>query len=436
MKIALIGYDTEGKASYEYYAAAGHDVTICDQNPAVEVPAGVATQLGDNYLQDLARFDVIVRTAGLHPDKILNANPTVADKITSCTNEFMEVSPCRNMIGVTGTKGKGTTSSLIAAMLQAAGKRVHIGGNIGVPALSLLKDDIGPEDWIVLELSSFQLIDIKHSPRLAACLMVVPEHLDWHASLEEYVSAKQNLFRRQTADDVAVYYADNERSTEIASAGLATKIPYFRLPGAVIRDNNIVMNEQVICGASEVRLRGAHNLQNICAALTVVWQITQDVEALRQTLTTFAGLEHRLELVRTVNSVSYYDDSFGTTPETATVAIEAFAEPKVVILGGSDKGASYDALAQTVASTSIRKALVIGDQAARMQAALEAAGFTNYEPGGDSMPEIVAKAALVAEPGDVVLLSPGCASFGMFKNYKDRGNQFKTAVQSLAAAGE
>lgn len=437
MNIAIIGFDLEGRATYEYFKReGGHQITICDQNMSVTVPDGLPAQLGDSYLDNLNVFDCIVRTPGLHPQKILNKNPGIAGKITTQTNLFFEHSPTANIIGVTGTKGKGTTSSLITTLLQAAGKTVHLGGNIGVPALQLLLDGVSTEDYVVLELSSFQLIDLKHSPHVAACLMVMPEHLNWHADLQEYYQAKQQLFRWQTGDDTAIYYAANDQSADIASAGSGAKVPYMQAPGALVEDNIISIQGQAICNIGELQLVGKHNWQNVCAALTVAWQITQDVAALRQALISFKGLEHRLELVRELSEVRYYDDSFGTTPETAVVAIEAFMEPKVIILGGSDKGASYDDLAIAVKAGNVRKALLIGDQADRIQAALDAAGFTDYQPGGDNMEEIVHMAQLISQPGDVVLLSTACASFGMFKNYKDRGDQFKAAVQSLVPVAQ
>ncbi|HVW23184.1 MAG TPA: UDP-N-acetylmuramoyl-L-alanine--D-glutamate ligase [Candidatus Saccharimonadales bacterium] len=432
MKIAIAGFDVEGRASYDYFLAQGeHDITILDQNPLLAVPNGVPSVLGENYLDDLNRFDLIVRTPGLQPRRILNKNPEVTGKITTQINEFMRVSPTRQIIGVTGTKGKGTTSTLIARMLEAAGKKVHLAGNIGVPALSLLSD-IKADDWVVLELSSFQLIDLHLSPHIAVCLMVVPEHLDWHTDVQEYYTAKSQLFVRQTPEDTAIFYANNDVSRQIANVGSGQKVPYFAPPGASIIDGAIQIGGKTICLTSELKLLGEHNWQNVCAAVTAVWQVTQDTKAIKEVLTSFAGLPFRLEFVRELDNVKYYNDSFGTTPETATVAIKAFAQPKVVILGGSDKGASYDELAKTVASSSIRKVLLIGDQAQRIQTALEGASFHDFQPGGANMTEIVANARAAAMPGDVVILSPACASFGMFKNYKDRGNQFNQAVAALA----
>ncbi len=432
MKIAIIGAVTEGLASYRYFTARGDDVTICDQNEKLSVPEAAQTVLGPNYLDNLGRFDLIVRTAGMNPSIILDKNPDVGNKITSQINEFLANCPTSNIIGVTGTKGKGTTATLITKMLEAAGKKVHLGGNIGVPVFDFI-NEVHPEDWVVLELSSFQLIDCRHSPHIAICLMVVPEHLDWHEDFEEYVAAKQQLFINQSEEDVAIYYALNEDSESIASASEGKLIPYYKQPGASVNRDQIVINKQAICSIDEIGLLGKHNWQNVCAAVTAVWQISQNVEAMRSVITTFKGLEHRLELVRELDGVKYYDDSFGTTPETAMVAIKAFDQPKVVILGGSDKGSTYDKLAKVVAdNNNVRSVLLIGEMSERIQRSLDKAGFKNYVSGGQNMKDIVSKARSLAQSGDVVLLSTGCASFGMFENYKDRGEQFKKIVQSLA----
>ncbi len=439
MKIAIVGFATEGVVSAAYFAAQGHSVTVCDQNTAVVVPEAYEPQLGDDYLANLDRFDVVVRSAGINPSVLLGVNPNIESKITTAVDEFLRVCPTKNVIGITGTKGKGTTSTLTAKMLEAAGKTVWLGGNIGCSPLEFI-GEIKPDDWVVLELSSFQLCDVRHSPHIAMCLMVVPEHLNWHADMAEYTAAKSRLFLQQNRDDVAIYFAESEVSTEIASQSHGQKIPYFQTPGAFVENGTITISGAEICTTSELKLLGKHNWQNACAATTAVWQALQPTipgeintvkTAIRDVLTTFSGLEHRLEFVRELDRVSYYDDSFGTTPETAIVAIEAFAQPKVVILGGSDKGAPYDELARAVASNDVRKALLIGDQAGRIQAALERVGFRDFIPGGESMTAIISSARSCAEPGDVVLLSTGCASFGMFENYKDRGNQFKQVLQSL-----
>lgn len=432
MKIAILGYGLQGRAAYEYWRE-GNEITVCDANEQLELPDGVAGKLGNAYLQGLDRFDLIVRSPSIHPSDITAANtPAILEKVTTVTNEFFKVCPTEKIIGVTGTKGKGTTSTLIAKMLEADGQRVHLGGNIGTPPLDMLQGDIKADDWVVLELANFQLIDLKYSPHIALCLMVVPEHLDWHADTDEYFTAKTQLFRYQDDGDYAIYYAENETSERIASTGSGWKIPYMAAPGARVEDGQIIVDDQTICPVSELKLLGQHNWQNACAAVTAVWKISQNVEAIRSVLTTFTGLEHRLELVRELNGVRYYNDSFGTTPETATVAVQAFEAPEVLILGGSDKGADYTELAQVVAAGNIRKVLLIGEQAERIGQALQAAGVTDTTPGGQNMDEIVATARAAAQPGDVVILSPACASFDMFENYKDRGEKFKKAVTALS----
>lgn len=430
MKIAIVGFDREGRATYEFFKGKGHDITVCDQNEQMELPDDVSTKLGSGYLDGLGVFDTIVRTPGLHPSKILEKNPDVGDKITSGTNIFFENAPTKNIIGITGTKGKGTTSTLISQMLEADGKHVKLGGNIGVPPLTFL-GELTADSWVVLELSSFQLIDLKRSPHIATVLMVEPEHLDWHEDMEEYIAAKQQLFIHQKPEDVAVYFADNDNSLSIADASEGKLVPYFAGPGAEVIDEGIVIDGNVVCNVNELKLLGKHNWQNACAAVTTVWHVTQNVGAIRSVLTTFSGLEHRLEFVREVGGVRYYDDSFGTTPQTAQVAIEAFTEPKVVILGGSDKGTPFDGLAETISQNDVRAAVIIGDMGPVIAGELKKRGYTAIHDGGDSMTSIVKTARQLAEPGDVVLLSTGCASFDMFKNYKDRGDQFVQSVQAL-----
>jgi len=430
MNVAIVGFDIEGKSSYEYCRARGDQITICDQNQELVVPEGVPSQLGENYLDNLDRFDLILRTPGLHPAKILAKNPGVQDKITSQLNLFFEASPTKNIIGITGTKGKGTTTSLVTEMLRAAGKDIYLGGNIGVPPLTFI-DKLTTDSWVVLELSSFQLIDCRHSPHIAAVLMVVPEHLDWHEDFEEYIAAKQQLFIHQDSSDTAIYYAHNENSESIADASEGTLIPYYEQPGAVVDGDNISIDGTVVCQTDDVRLHGEHNLQNVCAAVTTAWQVTQDVSAIKQAIRDFTGLEHRLEFVREAAGVAYYNDSFGTTPETAMVAIQAFTEPKIVILGGSDKGARFDELAKVVAGGNVRAVVVIGLMGPVIAEALRARGYDAIIEGSRDMDSIVKQAQAAAEPGDVVLLSTACASFDMFKNYKDRGQQFKQTVNAL-----
>lgn len=434
MKIAILGFGDQGKSAYEYWGRPENEITICDSSHEVSLPKNVQSQLGVDYLKNLERFDLIVRSPSIHPKDIEASSPGVSGKTTSVTNEFFRICPTKNIIGVTGTKGKGTTSTLITKMLTAAGKRVHLGGNIGVPPLEMLKNDIQPDDWVVLELANFQLIDLKYSPHIAVCLMIASEHQDWHKDFEEYTTAKQQLFSHQTENDIAVYNADDQNSVKIAFATHGTTIGYMHPTGAFVEYPNIKIYDEIICAVQEIKLLGQHNWQNVCASVTAVWQVTQDVEAIRSVVTTFSGMENRLELIRDLDGVKYYNDSFGTTPETAIVAIEAFTEPKVLILGGSDKGADFTALARTIVKSNVRYAIIIGDTGPKIATAIEATGSELPHAVFQSitMKEIVTMAKDRAEAGDVVLLSTGCASFGLFKNYKDRGEQFNEAVRQLS----
>jgi UDP-N-acetylmuramoylalanine--D-glutamate ligase len=431
MKIAILGYSLEGRSSYEYFTAqGGHELTICDENSQLEMPPGVQSVLGSGYLDNLDRFDLLVRTAGLPPQAILDKNPGVAAKITSNMNEFLKACPTKKVIGVTGTKGKGTTSTLISLMLKAAGTPAELGGNIGLPALNLLPN-LTSDSWVVLELSSFQLIDLQTSPHIAVCLMVVPEHLDWHAGTDEYIQAKSQLFTHQSVEDIAIYFAENETSKQLAAVSSGHKIPYYAPPGAFVENGVIMIDGQEIGKTKELKLLGKHNWQNVCAAVTATWQATQDVEALRSVLTTFNGLEHRLEMVRELDGVTYYDDSYGTAPETAMVAIEAFEQPVIAILGGRSKGIPFDDLAQFVVKHNLKQVLAIGETGPEITALLRKHGYKNTTEGGSTIEEIVKQARQLAAPGDVVLLSTACTSFDMFKNYKQRGELFTKAVQAL-----
>jgi UDP-N-acetylmuramoylalanine--D-glutamate ligase len=434
MKIAILGYGAQGRSAHDYWRD-GNEITVCDQNEYIELPDDVAAQLGPDHLKHLDGFDVIVRSPFVHPRDIVAANSdAILEKVTTVTNEFLRVCPTTNVIGVTGTKGKGTTSTLIAHMLASAGKTVHLGGNIGIPPLDLLKQNIQKDDWVVLELANFQLIDLQTSPHIAVCVLVAPEHLDWHASLEEYYEAKRQLFLHQQTSDIAIYYANNELSRQIASSSPGIKIPYMAAPGAVVSDNAVVIADQIICRVDELKLLGRHNWQNVCAAVTAIWQITQDVEALHRVLINFSGLSFRIELRREVNGVRYYNDSFASAPPATLAAVEAVPGPKVLIIGGFERGLDLTELTEglTQHQSEIRKILLIGQSANRTAEALRGRGFDNFQfCQATDMPTIVREATNAAREGDAVILSPAFASFDMFKNFEDRGLQFNEAVEKL-----
>lgn len=428
MKVAIVGYGVEGQSAYRYYAAQPDvDITIYHKERPAGLPENVKVVL-DAHATELTGYDVVLRSPPVTPSSLRTDG-----RISTVTEEFISVFGTERLIGVTGSKGKGTMSALVYAMLGAAGKRVHLGGNIGVPALDLLPD-IRDGDYVVLELSSFQLWAMQKSPHIAVVGMITPDHLDVHAGFDDYINAKANIARHQTGEDILIYHPTNEHSKWIADQSPAsTKLRYASPEAAHIEDDCFVIDGQKICHTSDVQIPGRHNLENICAALTAAWQVTQDQEALARAIREYKGLEHRIEFVRTVDGVDYYDDSFAASTSAAVVAAQAFDAPKVMILGGYDRGIDLGDMVDELTSANLRKVLLIGKTAPRLRELFETAGKGALveELGAASMREIVAKAQEAAQKGDVVVLSPGSASFDMFKDYKDRGNQFKEAVKAL-----
>jgi UDP-N-acetylmuramoylalanine--D-glutamate ligase len=419
MKIAIAGFGVEGQENYTYWSqSADNEVTIVDEKgTGAPIPDHAKSIRGPGAFSQLTDFDLVIRTAGLPPRAI-----TTNGKIWSATNEFFEKCPAP-IIGV--------TASLIATMLEEAGKKVWLVGNIGVSSLSVLSQ-IKPEDIVVYELSSFQLWDIERSPRIAIVLFIEPEHLDVHASMEEYVQAKANITRFQTNDDMLVFNADNQYATGIAATSLAQKIGYPDVTAAHVEDGWFYYGQQQLFSVDTLMLPGVHNIDNALAAIDAVWPFTQDVDALETGLSDFRGLPHRLSFVKTVNDVNYYDDSIATTPSSAIAALRAFPnKEKVIILGGSSKGSDFSSLAAELTKHDAH-ALLIGAEAEHIAKALDAAGFVQYElmPAAGAE-EFTHRAATIATPGSVVLLSPAAASFDQYKNYIDRGEQFIAAVHSL-----
>lgn len=435
MNIAILGFGNQGLSAFKYWHNQGHQITVCDQNESLELPEGAIPKLGKDYLKDLDKFHLIVRSPSIHSTQIAETNGlTILSKVTTVTNEFFRVCPTTNIIGITGTKGKGTTSTLVTKMLEAAGKRVHLGGNIGTPPLDLLAEDIKPDDWVVLELANFQLLDLKDSPYIAVCLMVESEHQDWHGGMEDYITAKQQLFIHQLREDIAIYYGPNDYSKLVASLSAGKQIPYMKSPGAEVKGDLIRIAGQTICSVDEIQLLGKHNWQNICAAVTAVWQVEQNVDAIRSVAITLKNLPYRIEMRREVNGIKFYNDSFSSAPPAAEAAIEAVPEKKVLILGGYDRGLDLNKLADTMNrhQDDIKKAVIIGAVADKLSKVLDSKGFHNYvrEPSVD-MAVIVRTAMEFAEAGDAVVLSPGFASFDMFKNFEVRGLHFNKVVAEL-----
>lgn len=451
-KVAVIGLGVEGASSAMFLSQIGAHVTILDQKPEAELDQALLSNLkkigievitGQNYLNTLLSFDLIVRSPGvlLTTPKLQEAREKGIE-ITSQTKLFLDLCPSQ-IIGITGTKGKGTTASLIFDMLKQAGKDVYLGGNIGLPPLTFL-EKLTKDSWVVLELSSFQLQDLHKSPHIAVKLMVVPEHLNYHKDMAEYVDAKRNILRFQTSGDFAilnrdyipvnesdihteakVYYVSRERNTD-EGCFLKEHALWVRMNGP---EYKVIDIKDILLPGSSI---GGHNLENVASAIMAATLAGVSRENIESTIRSFKGLQHRLELVRELNGVKYYDDSFSTTPETAIAAIQAFDSPEILILGGAGKNSDFTELGAVIGrAKNIRAIIGVGAEWERIKAVLPKGKLTLVIEGAKDMQTIVAAAAKIAQPGDVVLLSPACTSFDMFKNYKERGEQFGSIVRTL-----
>ena len=414
MKIVIAGFGVEGQSNLQYFREKfpEADFLVADEREKIDnLPENVAYQTGFSGLDDA---DLIVRSPSLPPKKIKTSG-----QIWSATNEFFANCPA-TIIGVTGTKGKGTTCSFISSILRAAGKTVHLVGNIGVPALDILPK-IEENDIVVYELSSFQLWDLQKSPHVSVVLMIEPDHLNVHADFNDYLAAKANIAKFQTADDYVVYNSQNEFSSSIADTSLAQKKEY-----------PFVLSDDI---TSAIRLPGKHNIDNACAAIAAVKSILPNVsdDEIKKGLSEFTGLPHRLKFVTEKYGVKYYDDSISTTPGSAIAALKAFAEPKILILGGSDKGADYSELAKEIARQNVRLIIINGANSDEIREVLreEKVDCEIVQLNMAGMKEVAKSAKNKAQSGDVVILSPAAASFDMFKSYSDRGEQFVAAVEEL-----
>jgi len=433
MNIAILGYGVEGESAYKYFSQAhpGATFTIYDNNPnqPANLPPGVKFVGG---LQDFKGItaDLAIKSPSIPPWQV-----QVSGELTTVTRQFLKHCSAP-VIGVTGTKGKGTTCSLIKAMFDATGRKTWLVGNIGVAALDVL-DQIAPHDIVVYEMSSFQLWDCDVSPHVAVVLGIEPEHLDVHKDFNDYLFAKGNIAKYQKPDDIIIYKADNPYSEWVSKVSPATtKVMYPDKSSAYVENGHFMYGENELFSVAALRIAGKHNRDNMCAAIAAVWPWIQDGFDMERGVETFEGLPHRLKLVGTVNNVQYYDDSISTTPGSAIAAVEAFDVPKILILGGSGKGVSYDVLARKLKdSQDIRRVFLMGAEASRIEQAFKNVLFARYTNLGPTatMNDVVKAAASAAEQGDVVVLSPACASFDMYKNYADRGDQFIQAVQNLGA---
>ncbi len=423
--VALIGLGIEGKDALKFLLGEGAFITVFDQKEKSELDlTGLMIKkikfiCGKNYLDgDFSNFDYIVRSPGVYPYKpaLLKAKKEGV-LITSPIKIFFERCAGK-IIGVTGTKGKGTTSSLIYEILRKVQKEVFLAGNIGIPYLSLLKK-ITKNSWVVMELSSFQLIDLRKSPHIAVVLNITKDHLDWHKDIKEYVNAKKNIVRYQNEKDFAVINSDYKVSKGFGKVAKG-KVIYFSGKDVLKFYNT-----------KKFLLLGKHNWENIAAATAVSRVLGIGRKIVQKVVYNFKGLEHRLEFVGKGRGVSFYNDSFSTNPQPSIAAVNSFNAPITIILGGYDKGLDYTELGEVISKKkNVGCVVLIGDTARKIKEALFYAKYNGkiIELGKPPTREIV-KVAFKNTPKDgVVVFSPASASFDMFDDYKQRGKIFKKEV--------
>jgi len=444
--ITVIGAGISNTPLIKALLAADIDTTVRDKRSHGELGdvaihfegLGAKIVLGENYLQDLSA-DVIFRTPGLMP-----TSPALVDAVkggailTSEMEVFFDVCPC-SIIAVTGSDGKTTTTSIIAQLLRNEGKTAHVGGNIGAPLLCRA-DDMAPNHIVVLELSSFQLITMKKCPNTAVVTNLAPNHLDVHKDMDEYVEAKRNIFLAQGSSDRVVLNLDNEYTRAYASLAPGEVLFFSRRESVRdgIYENDATIYEatgghsKAIMTADDILLPGAHNVENFMAAFAAVRGIVS-YGAMLQTAKTFRGVPHRIEFVRELRGVRFYNDSIASSPTRTIAGLRAFDEKVILIAGGKGKGIAFDELGSEIASR-VKALILTGQTAEQIQNAVANA------PGYAGKPEIficdafadaVHKAAAMAQDGDVVLLSPACTSFDRFRNFEERGDIYKEIVRGL-----
>lgn len=435
MKVGILGYGKEGKSAEKYFQKQAADIEVFDHFTNDELKT-----------QNFSQFDLILRSPSVHPQP----------HFSSATQYFFDHCPCP-IIGVTGTKGKGTTCTLITDLFKNLGENVYLVGNIGNPALDVL-DELRPSDIVVYEMSSFQLWDLQKSPHIAVVLGIEPDHLNVHDSYEDYINAKANIVKHQTANDFCIYFQENPDTVKIATQSSAQKIPY-----PLSNDKKL---QQII---THLAVPGQHNRENAQAALLAVASyyhtaldefIDKNNNVIIKTLENFQGLPHRLQYLRTINNIKYYDDNFSTTPTSLKVALEAFPEQKIILIaGGRDKTDNKDlpeiiSLIQSYAT----KTILIGEsgheiakilthtesspQVSHTELAniLEITTDNQFFLASDLLEAVTLAKNLAADlqaqsapdQSIIVLMSPAAASFDMFESVYDRGAQFQKLIQDLS----
>ena len=411
-KIAVLGLGVSNRPLVRLLLEAGCAVTGCDRTPREKLEEevlelerlGCTLSVGDGYL-DAVEADLLFRTPGMHPGHpAIEALRQRGAKVTSEMEVFFEVCPC-DIIAVTGSDGKTTTTTLVSEMLKAGGRKVWLGGNIGTPLLPLVRQ-MAPQDLAVVELSSFQLMDMERSPGRALITNLSPNHLDVHKDMEEYVESKKNIYRFQGREGLLIVNADNAITAPLRGPGETRAFSRQGRAHVEIRDGVIFRGEEAVLSVADILLPGVHNVENYMAAIALVEGLTSD-EAICQVARNFGGVEHRIELVRVKDGVRFYNDSIASSPSRTIAGLRSFPEKVILIAGGYDKNIPYDVLGPEVCAH-VKQLFLCGATGSKIRAA-----------------------AAAAREGDVVIMSPASASFDAFKNFMVRGEFFKRIVKEL-----
>lgn len=448
-RIAVIGLGVSNIPLIEYLSKKKAEVTIFDDREEDKIDKNVMKEikkykytyhLGKDSLKELRGFEFIFRSPSCLPTKPeLLAEKERGAIITTEIEQLIKMAPCK-VIGITGSDGKTTTTTLTHLVLKDAGYTCHLGGNIGIPLFTKLKE-IRPEDIIVLELSSFQLMEMDVSPSISAITNITPNHLNVHKDYDEYIEAKKNIFMHQDEDGILVLNADNEVTKDLKTEANG-KVIFFsskqKLDNGYIVDDGIIKECQDgirkhLIDTKDVKLKGMHNYENICAVLAITKTLVDTDKAI-ETIKEFTGVHHRLELVRVLDGVEWYNDSASTTPTRGISALNAINKEIILIAGGADKNLDYTPIAKPIVEK-VKRLILIGQTATKIFDAVKRELEVQNKELDIHMcatfKESIELARRLAKPDDVVLFSPASTSFDMFKDMYDRGDQFREEVNKL-----
>lgn len=442
--VAVVGIGVSNKPLIHFLVKLGAKVTAFDKKSKDQLGdtydelmnIGVNAVLGEGYLDKLTGFQVVFKTPSMRFDNpVLVRAKEEGAYITSEMEEFIKYCPAK-IFGVTGSDGKTTTTTLIYNILKEEGYKAWVGGNIGTPLFAEI-ENINKEDKVVLELSSFQLMKMEYSGNVAVVTNLSPNHLDMHKGMEEYVEAKKNIFKYQGEKDLLILNRDNDITNGMVSEAKGDvrqfSIKEIIEDGGYFKDEILYIKGKPVCKKDEIKILGMHNVENLLAAFCATYEEVS-IESMKKVATNFTGVEHRTEFIREIEGIKYYNDSIASSPTRTLAGLKSFHKPVVLIAGGYDKNIPFEPLAEEGYSK-IKALVLLGVTKNKIKDAFEKVmedkkvNIPIYLV--NSLEEAVEKAREVAEKGDIITLSPACASFDMFPNFEVRGNKFKEIINSL-----